>query len=361
MNKKLRWKTKSGLLTMKINHGKRPGILMDRGDFQINPIAIIKNLFANWQLIACTMAIVMILAAGIIYMVPNQYTSTASLLPSGKADNLSTLKELAGIGSMSISIDENSSILFPNILRSRQIKDAVLSKTYLFADNNENYNLTLGEYFDTRIPSYLYKNLDKITSIEQNKKTGVIALAVETEYPQFSQAILQVYLDELEYFNSHKRISSAKENARYLEREVVKIENNLRLAENKLESYQMANRSWDMTTDPEILKNLSQLERDIAVKTETFAFVQGQFELAKLEVQKDIPIIRILDNPSLPQIKSSPRRIMTVAASGAAAFFIIAFILTTMNAIRHSKENLTERIASQTIVNRTNATIGERV
>ncbi len=116
--------------------------------------------------------------------------------------------------------------------------------------------------------------------------------------------------------------------------------------EDSLEQYQMANRSWDMSSDPEILKNIGRFRRDVSVKSATYMFLQEQYSAAKLDVQKDIPIVRLLDQPSLPTMKSGPRRKLSILLSGVAAFLISALFIIARDAFRRrylieSSESLT--------------------
>ena len=122
---------------------------------------------------------VMLITVTCLLLTPNRYTSTVSMLPSGKADKLSDLKALAGMGTL-IKVDENSSELFPEILRSRVVKDAVLAQTYTFQDDNESKSLDLQQYFGHDDRDLLYRDLDQTTDFSIDKRTGVIRLAVET-------------------------------------------------------------------------------------------------------------------------------------------------------------------------------------
>jgi uncharacterized protein involved in exopolysaccharide biosynthesis len=219
--------------------------------------------------------------------------------------------------------EENSSQLFPSILRSNQVKDPLLKKEFKFEDDGEAMILTFPEYLGDDNPDRLRKALDEITEINMDKKTGVIRLAVETEYPAFSQAVLKEMIAELENFNLYKRHSQAKNRERYLAREMAVREQELKEAETKLEEFQAVNRDWEMSSDPELLRIMMQMKRDIEIKSKAYLFLREQYEIAKLEVQKDLPVVVLLDEPSLPTQKSSPHRVVMILFAG-----IIAFVLT---------------------------------
>ncbi len=285
----------------------------------------------NW--IIAFVGTVMVITAVILLLIPNKYTSVAVILPSGAVDKMSQLKELAGISSMMMS-DENSSELFPVILRSQLVSDAVLGKKYSFVHDSQPMTLTLQEYFKETNPDKLRRALARMTSIATDKKTGVITVGVETEYPAFSQQILTQYLDELESFNLHKRRSQAKEKAKYLARQLEKIKRDLEAAEDSLEHFQLANRDWASSTDPEIIKMLSRLQREVELQSKTYLFLQQEYQIAKLDAQKDVPIVRILDAPTLPIEKSGPKRRVTLLIIGMLAFFAALAFIVVWEALR---------------------------
>jgi len=288
-------------------------------------------MFRNIRFLIIFSLIVMAFIAVKMYMSPNYYISGASILPSGKVDKFSELKQLAGLGSS--ENDENSSELFPIILESNTIRDAVLAKSYL-VDANYNEKTSLKDYFGQDDPDILRNSLSGITTIYTDSRSGVIRIEVETKSPELSQMIVGEYINELENYNLNKRKSRAKENEKYLARQSELMKSELVQLEDSLEQYQMANRNWDMSSDPELLKNIGRFKRDVTVKSATYMFLQEQYSAAKLDVQKDIPIVRLLDQPSLPTMKSGPRRKLSILLSGVAAFLLSAMFIIARDAFR---------------------------
>jgi hypothetical protein len=56
--------------------------------------------------------------------------------------------------------------------------------------------------------------------------------------------------------------------------------------------------------------------------------------MARLDEQKDTPIVHILDSPTLPLMKSSPRRMTTVLLAGVVALIAMISIITVIENIR---------------------------
>jgi len=335
------------------------GPLLKDGFLQFDIISTGRYMIGNLRLLILAAVVCMMLAGSILYFIPNKYCSNASILPSGKGDNLSLLKEMTGLSGLGSENNENSSTLYPKILNSRQIKEAVINYHYSFGTTTQT-GFTLKEYFGTTIDEYLLRKLDNITSVDQDKSTGLITIAVTTEYPGLSQAIVRQYLAELENYNLYRRKSSGRERIKYLDRELAERKTELKQAEDDLEQYQMANRNWDMTTDPEILSNLIRKKREILAKSETYLFLKTQYDLAKLEAQKDIPIVRILDNPSLPLVKSGPQRLMIILLSGLAGITTMVLYLLILITFKNSRKLIPDKI-EMPVINRQTTLTADKV
>lgn len=307
--------------------------ITDEFGSETNVFEIGTVLIKRRKLIVYPVFAIVTVAAIILLLIPNKYTSTVSILPSGQIDKLSGLKSLTGIGNLIVT-DENSSELFPEILMSNLIKDAVLSKTYSFDSDGEQTTLTLQDYFDKSDRDELYIALDDISSFRTDKKTGVIRLAVETEYPALSQTMLSTYVAELESFNLHKRRSQAKESEKYLTGQLEIKKQELTKAENKLEQFQLENRNWAVSSNAEIVKALTSLKREVEIQSQVYLLLTQKYELARFEAQKDIPIVRLLGQPSLPTQKSGPPRMMMLALVGILTLLITAFAVIAAESLR---------------------------
>ena len=309
----------------------------DDAAFTVSPFEMLGLLIRRKKIIAYGVLATMVLAAAVTLLIPNKYTSTATILPSGGQDKMAELKSLAGLSSLSDQ-DENSSQLFPVILASCTIQDAVLGARYDFVWNGDTKQVALPEYFGQDNPDKLRRALSEISSISLDKKTGVISLGVETEYPALSQAILQQYIDQLEVFNLHKRRTQAGERAAYLERELAACKVELTAAEDSLSSFQAVNRGWATTSDPEVGILLGRLQREVETRNQKYLYLLQEYEIARLDSRKDVPVVRILDKPTLPVQKSSPKRAIIVILSGILALVGTVFGIFAFEALRRSSQ-----------------------
>jgi uncharacterized protein involved in exopolysaccharide biosynthesis len=300
-------------------------------------------LFRRRKFMGICLAATLIPGLLILLLLPNQYESTATILPANPTSQLSSLSAMVGLSTPQLD-DESSSELYPEILRSRAITDAVAHEPFLFADDGKPVRLTLADYFGEDNSDKLYDRLTEVTTIATSKITGTISVSVETEYPELSQAVLTKYLAELEHYNLVSRRSKAKEVEQYLARELAKRKLELLASQDSLKLFQEANLNWNETSNPYLLRELATLQREVAIKEQAYAYLSQEYEASKLKVQVDTPIVRVLDQPNLPLVKSSPHRLQILVVIGLLTLIFSVFcIAITENLKRRARQ--TERVS----------------
>ena len=286
--------------------------------------ALADLLYYRW-FVAQTVTIGALIAVLVTLILPNQYTSTAILLPSGKGGSLGSLtrglsRQLAdlGIGGTIPGADPSeSSELFPDILRSHTVGEAVLAGFYTRTAQSGEEAFSLYDYFDS---DYAFESLYDCARISQEPNTGIITIAVTTPFPEFSQQIAAAFLRELETFNRERRSTHGMEKAAFLSERLTEVKAELDTAENELKTFRSRNMNFAQSSDPEILAELSRFERNTRIKAEVFALLTQQHELARLEAADQMPIVQVLDSPSVPNKKSGPARRVIVAVTALLSF-----------------------------------------
>ncbi|MCH7690348.1 MAG: hypothetical protein IIA17_04805 [candidate division Zixibacteria bacterium] len=269
-----------------------------------------------------------ILTLGYCLIVPNQYTSVATILPSGGNNQLSELKDLAG-GSLSelglgslMQASENSSAIYPKILSSRLISERILGQTFAFTHKGEAKSMTLLDYTEAANSDKALLKLNKIVGINLDRRTGFITLSATTTYPELSAKVVHSYLDHLEDYNINHRQSKAKENERFIASRLTESKKDLSKAESELETFRNKNLNYMTSQDPALQKELSGIEREVTVKEAIFLTLTKKHELAKLESVKDVPIVQVLDKGSVPITKTSPKRSLYMMAAFIGSLFM---------------------------------------
>ncbi|MBK1634804.1 hypothetical protein [Rhodovulum adriaticum] len=68
---------------------------------------------------------------------------------------------------------------------------------------------------------------------------------------------------------------------------------------------------------------LEDLERDFAVAEAVFASAMARSQTSKVDLYASYPLVQVLENPSLPDAPSSPRKKLAIAAGVAATFMVL--------------------------------------
>ena len=324
------------------SHGSKPAFRFD-----IDLAELLRLLLRRRRWIIGVTGLVGFLAAVIVVMTPNRYTSEATILPSGKSDSFSAIKAMAGFAGMMGGGDGASSTLFPVILRSNLVVDSVLAGWYTIKVDGRTVDTSLADYLGIEDRDRLRRALKSATSINSDTRTGEINLAVETRHPELSQALVTEYMNRLEDYNLNSRRSEAKERVRYLSRELDSRNDRLRIAEDSLQVFQSRNRNWASTTNSALLMQLARLQREVEIKAKTVAYLIQEYEVAKLDAQKDVPVVRVLGEASLPTQKSGPFRTIAVLTSMFVAFgfvivaiFVVDFVQNTYRKVDNQKREL---------------------
>ncbi len=291
------------------------------------------------------------------FFIPNKYTSEATVLPSGGSDELSELKDLAGgslaelgLGSL-MQASENSSAMFPKVLTSRFLSEQILNQRCDFTYEGKAKSLTLAEYLDAENTDLALKELKQIVIVDTDRRTGLLTLSVTTDYPEFSSLVVKKYLERLNDYNVNYRQSKARENEKFIAKRVTEASSELTLAENTLEEFRSQNLNYMSSNDPKLLKEHSRLERDNSVKETIYLTLVKKHELSKLEAAKDVPIVQVLDNGFVPQIKSSPRRSIYLLSAlfGSILVSIFLSLWFDLSVKRNFRANLEKVVSSPDI------------
>jgi len=252
----------------------------------------------------------------VVLILPSKYTAKVVLLPSGKQDKVGFLSGLAGSLGLDLSGAtsglESSSLLYPDILKSRIIGEAVLSKRYGYTDGKKRIDKTLLEYLKAGDLEKGLKKLAKLRQVSMDVKTGIISLEATTTNRELSALVANQFTAELERYNHSKRKTKALNNQLNIERRLDSVKVELAKAEDALEAFLENNRNFAISDDPELNRKVAALKREAVIKSETYATLIQQFELAKIETEKEIPIVQVLDTAVPPIKKSGPKPVLIV-------------------------------------------------
>jgi capsule polysaccharide export protein KpsE/RkpR len=90
---------------------------------------------------------------------------------------------------------------------------------------------------------------------------------------------------------------------------------------------------------PRLAVPYADLYRRVKVQEAVFELLTQQFEIARIEEAKDIPVIRVIDPPGIPEKKSFPPRLLLALMFTLASFVITAFWIIARDHWRSTDPN----------------------
>jgi capsule polysaccharide export protein KpsE/RkpR len=345
-----------------------------------------------------------LVALGIALLIPNEYTSTAQLMPidAQTFSSASMLSPLTGIGSGLLGGSVAGGLMNQKtpggtaigILSSPTVEDDIINRF----DLRHVYHQKL--YQDAR------KVLAGQTVFDEDKKSGLLTISVTDKDRYRARDIAESYVEELNKLVNSLSTSSARRERVFLEERLSSIKDSLDASAHTLSQFSSRNATVDPQKEGEatveaaeklqgelitaqgqlsglkamysddnvrvrqvraqigelqselrkmsgmgenpsatdlktgqVLPSVRQLpllgytyydlSRQVTMQETLYETLTKQYELAKVQEAKEIPPIKILDPPGLPEKKTSPHR-LTITLLGAilSAFAGIGWILT---------------------------------
>jgi tyrosine-protein kinase Etk/Wzc len=342
-----------------------------------------------------------LIAAIVVFLVPNTYTATSSILPPEQKQStlgamLGQLGSIAGLSESDLGL-KNPSDLFIGMLHSRTIQDRLIDKF----DLRKVYRVS--RYQDAR------KKLNARSYIVSEKE-GLISIGVEDRDPNRAAAMANAYVDELHTLNSQLAISEAGQRRAFYEDKVnaerdalALAEVQLKLAEEKtgllqpdaqarviiqsvadmraqvaLREVQLeAMRTYATKDNPELHRAEQELAglraqlvkmerntgdggrdnlelpthqlpqaqlvylrsaRDLKYHEALYEFLNKQLEAARIDEAKDAIVVQVVDKAVVPERKSGPHRLTIIALTALVVFLLSCAGMLIAESLRRRRE-----------------------
>jgi capsule polysaccharide export protein KpsE/RkpR len=226
------------------------------------------------RLIGRITAVGTVLALVIALLIPNRYQSVVKLMPPEQSTGagLAMLAAMAGqggsgsltagLGSMASDLlgVRSTGALFTDILYSRSVEDRLIDRFDLRKVYSDKY------YQDTR------KDLAGFTAVSEDRRSGVITLAVADRDRRRAQQMAQAYVEELNRMVALVSTSAARRERIFLEGRLQQVKRDLDTASSQFAEYASRNTVIDVTSQTKAM-------------VESAATLQGQLIAAESELE----------------------------------------------------------------------------
>ena len=211
----------------------------------------------------------LLLGTLLAFLLPKRFESTAQLMPPDGQSNsgmalLAGLAERTGNGLGPFAGDllgmKSSGALFIKVLRSRTVEDRLIERFQLM------------KLYGARLEEGARRTLAENTSISEDRKSGVITIAVMDRDPGRAAALAQGYVEELDRVVAHLSTSSARREREFLEDRLKAVQADLEAAEQEFSQFASKNTAIDIKEQGKAM-------------VEAAANLEGQLIAAKSELE----------------------------------------------------------------------------
>ena len=350
----------------------------------------LENLWVLWNERALLLRVTgasFIISLIVSLVIPKMYMSQARIMPPEMANSSAStaLATLAGreLGSdvlaglaASLMGGRTTGALFLELLRSSAVTDPLIERFELQHVYHKRYRMDAA------------KVLVRRTTVTQDKKSGVITIAVHDRDPRRARNMAQAYLDQLNILVNRTSTSPAHQERAFIEKRLQEVRRNLNGAQEAMSDFSSTHSAIDLKEQtiatvesqakvqgelivaeselqsldqiygdsnirvreieariaslkkelaklsgssdplpagganalgndssflplrqvPRLAIPYANLYRDLHVQETVYGLLVQQYEMARIQEAKDIPVVNIIDAPALPEKKSFPPR-----------------------------------------------------
>lgn len=349
----------------------------------------------SWKPLLKTSVIGCAVCILIAFLIPARYEAVARLMPPDQVNASGALMSalmanggdfLAGLGGATLGMHSSGATIV-GVLNSRTVQDDIVNE------------FDLRQVYGEKRLEDARRVLQNRSSIAEDRKSGIITIAVQDRSPERAAKLAQAYVDDLNSRVANLTTSAAHRERVFLEDRLGKVKDQLDQATLRLSQFSSKNKTLDpqiqgkamldaasalqgqliaaetelsglqqiygsenyrvkaasarvsglraklrtmsgsQTAGPasgegQLYPSLEQLPllgntynelfRQAKVNEALYEVLIKQYELAKVEEAKELPSIKVLDEPVIPERKAFPPRLLIVLGGTILVFFCAA-------------------------------------
>ena len=334
---------------MKDNQGNLQNYLEEDS---IDIIALLKTLWIGKKLIVRTTILFFVIGCIVALLSPVVYTAQTTFIPQVSEDQMSASK--GGLGSLAslagINLNQGSStsdsylspLLYSKIANSDEFSlklieeelinlngDKFSIKQYMLSDTNSSFNLigfikkytiglftkndnefkskeTLKDYnFISQEEFGLVKSFKEKFSIVLNEKEGYIEVIASDNDAFISTQLVKIVTKNLQSRIIELRTNKIKERLEYSKNQYELKQIEFNILQNNVADFKDSNKN---ISTARFMSELQKLESEYQLQQNILMTLASEFNNNKIKLNKDTPIFSVIDEVSVPNEKSEPKR-----------------------------------------------------
>ncbi len=298
-------------------------------DLEMEGLFSLLDLIKNFRNLILAIFLVGTLASLVVAWVsPRVWQAEASLVPSSKLTDKPIgagfwiLASAAnGMGVNLGTNGESLTALFPHILKSRPFLLKILNQSFLDSSNQQ--ETLLARLVPTGRDTLISKNeairkFKKKLLSRLDSRSGVTTISVRLNDPILAAAVANAVVKELDQFSRQAKASLASQNSIFISQRLLEIRGHLEENEKALKLFRLENPQ--LSDSPQLRLEENALVRDVQIQTELLISLNTQMEMARIEEERNLPLISVLNPAYAPDRPFSP--VMGRVAGGSAVGFL---------------------------------------
>ena len=275
----------------------------------------------RWRVLGLALACGILLYV-VSFLIPPSYLATSTLIPVGNQDKQSLLGQLStGLEDLGIqpTSRSNSPAMYPEIVRSRRLLEQALKTPCppsIDARQRPLIEVLRGPDRDRRSWERALKGMRRTVSASLDRRTGVLTIEARAKRAEVAAYIANSLDTLLQDFTVQAFTTQAGANRIFIEGRLAETEGSLRAAEENLRNFREKN--LRIGNSPQLLMEETRYVRLLRGEEEVYVTLRRQYEVAKIQEHKELPVLNVLDQAVPPLSRNSPKR----GLMGAAGFII---------------------------------------
>ena len=318
----------------------------------IDIIALLKTLWIGKKLIVKTTILFFVVGCVVALLSPVVYTAQTTFIPQVSEDQMSSSK--GGLGSLAslagINLNQGSStsdsylspLLYSKIANSDEfslklIEEELISlngdkfsiKQYMLSETNSSFNLigfikkyTIGLFtkndnelksketvngynFITQEEFGLVKSFKEKFSIVLNEKEGYIEVIASDKDAFISTQLVKIVTKNLQSRIIELRTNKIKERLEYSKNQYELKQIEFNILQNNVADFKDSNKN---ISTARFMSELQKLESEYQLQQNILMTLASEFNNNKIKLNKDTPIFSVIDEVSVPNERSEPKR-----------------------------------------------------
>ena len=251
------------------------------------------------------------LALGLAFVLPPTFVANVAVLEAPRAGGGSALDQL-GLQAEMLGIKAggggSNALTYPDLIRSRRLLVSLLETPFT---DQKGAKAPLIDHVRKGVPSpqrteLAVREMRKRLDISLDRRTNLLRVGVKDSDPVLAAAVANRVCFALQDLLTHAMMTQASANRRFIEERLSGAERDLASAEGALRSFREANRHVDGS--PRLMLDQARLLRELRVREEVVIALTRQYEIARVDENRDVPVLNVVDPATPPAFRSAPRR-----------------------------------------------------